>query len=98
MTTRERHRYPALFQVNTRARLSELATELGRKTTLADIPDADLDRLASSGFDIVWFFGVWQTGAAARRVSRSHPEWLAEYRHVLPWSPSTTRLTRGSAT
>jgi Alpha amylase, catalytic domain len=77
-------RYPALFQVNTRARLSELADTLGRKTTLDDIPDAELDRLAADGFDLVWFLGVWQTGDAARRVSRSKPEWLAEYRNVLP--------------
>ncbi len=77
-------RYPSLFQVNTRARLSELADTLGRKTTLDDIPDAELDRLAADGFDLVWFLGVWQTGEAARRVSRSKPEWLAEYHHVLP--------------
>ena len=79
-----RHRYPALFQVNTRVRLSELAAALGRTATLDDIPDAELDRLAADGFDIVWFLGVWQTGEAARRVSRSNPEWLAEYRRVLP--------------
>ena len=78
-----RHRYPALFQVNTRARLSDLAAALGRKATLDDIPDAELDRLAGDGFDIVWFLGVWQTGEAARRVSRSNPGWLAEYHRVL---------------
>jgi glycosidase len=77
-------RYPALFQVNTRVRLSELAAALGRKATLDDIPDAEIDRLAADGFDIVWFLGVWQTGEAARRVSRSKPEWLAEYERVLP--------------
>jgi glycosidase len=77
-------RYPALFQVNTRVRLSELAAALGRRATLDDIPDAELDRLAADGFDLVWFLGVWQTGEAARRVSRSKPEWLAEYRRVLP--------------
>jgi glycosidase len=77
-------RYPALFQVNTRVRLSELAATLGRKTTIDDIPDAELDRLATDGFDLVWFLGVWQTGEAARRVSRSKPEWLAEYHRVLP--------------
>ena len=76
--------YPALFQVNTRVRLSELAAALGRKTTLDDIPDAELDRLAADGFDFVWFLGVWQTGEAARAVSLSNPEWLAEYRRVLP--------------
>ncbi len=77
-------RYPALFQVNTRVRLSELSAALGRPATLDDIPDVELDRLADDGFDLVWFLGVWQTGAAARRVSRSHPEWLAEYQRVLP--------------
>ena len=77
-------RYPSLFQVNTRVRLSELSTALGRKATLDDIPDAELDRLAADGFDLVWFLGVWQTGEAARRVSRSKPEWLDEYHRVLP--------------
>jgi glycosidase len=77
-------RYPALFQVNTRVRLSELSAELGRKATLDDVPDAELDLLAADGFDLVWLLGVWQTGEAARRVSRSKPEWLAEYRRVLP--------------
>ena len=47
-------RYPSLFQVNTRVRLSELTAELGRPATLDDIPDAELDRLAADGFDIVW--------------------------------------------
>ncbi len=77
-------RYPLLYQVNTRVRLSELSAELSRPVTLDDIPDADLDRLARDGFDLVWFLGVWQTGEAARRVSASNPEWLAEYGRVLP--------------
>src|SRR4030042_4447892 len=77
-------RYPALFQVNTRVRLSDLAADLGRKATPDAIPDAELDRLAADGFDLVWFLGVWQTGEAARSVSRSKPEWLAEYKRILP--------------
>jgi glycosidase len=77
-------RYPALIQVNTRVRLAELAAELGRKATLDDLSNGELDRLAADGFDLVWFLGVWQTGEAARRVSRSNPEWLAEYARVLP--------------
>lgn len=77
-------RYPSLFQVNTRVRLSELSAALGRPATLDDISDADLDRLAADGFDLVWFLGVWQTGEAARRVSASNEGWRAEYRRVLP--------------
>jgi glycosidase len=77
-------RYPSLFQINTRVRLSELSATLGRQATLDDVPDAELDRLAQDGFDFVWLLGVWQTGEAARRVSASNPEWLAEYHRVLP--------------
>lgn len=77
-------RYPSLIQVNTRVRLSELSAALGRPATLDDITDAELDQFARDGFDLVWFLGVWQTGEAARRVSASNPEWLAEYRRVLP--------------
>lgn len=77
-------RYPSLYQINTRVRLSELGATLGRRATLDDVPDAELDRIAQDGFDLVWFLGVWQTGEAARRVSASNPEWLAEYHRVLP--------------
>ena len=77
-------RYPSLFQVNTRVRLSELSAALGRPATLDDVPDAELDRLAADGFDLVWLLGVWQTGEAARRVSASNEGWRAEYRRVLP--------------
>ena len=76
--------YPSLFQINTRVRLSELSRSLGRPATLDDLPDADLDQLARDGIDLVWLLGVWQTGEAARRVSASHAEWVAEYHRVLP--------------
>ena len=60
-------RYPSLFQVNTRVRLSRArrAASAGA-ATLDDMPDAELDALAEHGFDIVWLLGVWQTGEAAR--------------------------------
>jgi hypothetical protein len=79
-----RPRYPALFQVNLRVRLAELGAALGRPATLDDIGDAELDARAGDGFDFLWFLGVWQTGEAARRVSASNLEWLAEYRRILP--------------
>ncbi len=77
-------KYPTLYQMNTRVRMSELSATLGRPATLDDVTDAELDRLARDGFDLVWFLGVWQTGEAARRVSAPNPEWLAEFRRVLP--------------
>ena len=76
--------YPSLFQVSTRAWLTELSAGLGRPATLDDIPDAALDRIARNGFDWVWPLGVWQTGAAGQEVSRSRPEWRREYQETLP--------------
>lgn len=77
-------RYPLLYQINTRVWLTELSRTLGRRATLDDIPDAELDRLAQMGFDWVWFLSVWQTGAEARQVSRDNPEWRREFQETLP--------------
>lgn len=60
-----------------------MAARLGRRPTLADIPDQELDRFADLGFDWVWMLSVWQTGAAGRAVSRSRPDLREEYRRVL---------------
>jgi len=77
-------RYPSLYQINTRVWLTELSRKLRRETTLDDIPDAELDRLAEMGFDWVWFLSVWQTGVASRRISRTKPDWRQEFRETLP--------------
>ncbi len=77
-------RYPSLYQINTRVRLTELSRDLGRPATLDDIPDADLDRLAEMGFDWAWYLSVWQTGPAGQRVSRENPEWRREFQETLP--------------
>jgi glycosidase len=61
-----------------------LAERLGQRTTLDDIPDCELNRLTHSGFDWIWFLGVWQTGPGGRRLSRENREWQMEFRHVLP--------------
>jgi 1,4-alpha-glucan branching enzyme len=77
-------RYPSLYQINTRVWLTELSRTLGRRATLDDIPDAELDRLAHMGFDWVWFLSVWQTGEAAQEISRSNPQWRREFQETLP--------------
>jgi glycosidase len=77
-------RYPALYQINTRVWLTELSRALGRRATLDDVPDAELDRLAAMGFDWVWFLSVWQTGPAAQAISRANPEWRHEFAETLP--------------
>ena len=63
----------------------ELAAALGRAATLDDIPDAELDRLAARRLrpGLVPRRLADRRGRRAR-VSRSNPEWLAEYRRTLP--------------
>jgi glycosidase len=77
-------RYPSLFQINTRVWLQRLSRESGKRVTLADIDDATLDGFAEQGFDWIWLLSVWQTGSAGRAVSRSNPQWRAEFQAVLP--------------
>jgi hypothetical protein len=76
-------RYPSLFQINTRVWLTDLARRLGRRMTLDDVPDEELDRLARPGFDWIWLLSVWQTGPAGQSVSRSNPDWRAEFEETL---------------
>jgi hypothetical protein len=77
-------RYPSLYQINTRVWLAELSRKLGRPAVLDDIPDAELDRLATMGFDWIWLLSVWQTGPAGQKVSRTNPEWRREFQETLP--------------
>jgi len=77
-------KYPSLYQVNTRVWLNELSQELGKRVGLDDIPDALLDRLASQGFDWLYFLSVWQTGQKGRDVSRTNESWLDSFRANLP--------------
>jgi glycosidase len=76
--------YPLLFQVNTRVWLTELSQQIGHKATLDDIPDAELDKLASAGFEWIWFLSVWQTGKAGQLISRQNHEWREEFMKTLP--------------
>src|SRR5262245_17660538 len=77
-------RYPSLFQINTRVWLRSLSRDAGRPVTLADIDDRLIDDFAESAFDWIWLLSVWQTGAAGRAVSRSNPQWLTEFKVLLP--------------
>ena len=77
-------RYPSLFQINTRVWLNHLSRKAGKPITLADIEDATFDGFVEQGFDWIWLLSVWQTGAAGRAVSRSNPQWRAEFQALLP--------------
>ncbi len=90
-------RYPSLYQINIRVWLTELSQALGRRATLDDIPDVELDRLTETGFDWVWLLSVWQTGQAAQQVSRSNAEWRREFQETLPDLREEDIVSSGSA-
>jgi hypothetical protein len=81
---RQAVQYPLLYQVNTRLLLTSLTRVLGRPATLDDVSDGWIDRISAQGFQWVWFLGVWQTGAAGRRISLENPEWRREFEELLP--------------
>jgi hypothetical protein len=77
-------KYPSLYQINTRVRLTELSRALGRSATLDDIRDPELAQLAEQGFDWIWFLSVWRTGEAGQQVSRQNQQWRQEFAETLP--------------
>jgi glycosidase len=51
--------------------LAQLTKEYGRPiTTLAEIPDEELDRLARSGFTGLWLIGLWKRSRASARIKQ----------------------------
>ena len=75
-------KHPLMYQINTRAVLQERGVALKKAATLEDLPDAYLDEIAAKGFEWVWLLGVWQTGQAAREISRSNPRLVDAYCHI----------------
>jgi hypothetical protein len=76
--------HPLLYEINTRCWLRELSDRLGRKTTLASVPDAEFDTWRRLGFTHVWLMGVWTTGPRARELAVHDPTLMAAYDEVLP--------------
>ena len=80
--------HPHLYEINTWVRLEQLSKQLGRKITLAEVPDAEWDALAEMGFDIVWLMGVWKRSPESRRVMLTDPNNFSSYSLALPnWKP-----------
>ena len=84
MKPKSSSRHPLLYQINTRVWLTDLSKSLRRPATLDDIPDAELDQLAKTGFEWIWFLSVWHTGEVGKHVSRTNHEWRREFEETLP--------------
>jgi glycosidase len=81
--------HPHLFEINIWAWLEKLSARMGRLVKLADVPDSEWDAIAARGFDIIWFMGIWQHSAEARRIELADPQNKPLFDRVLPgWKPN----------
>ncbi len=76
--------YPTLYQFNIRVYLNGLSQRLGRQATLDDLPAGLIADWAEKGFEWIWLLGVWQTGQAARTISRQDAALRGELQRTLP--------------
>ena len=81
---------PHLYQLNTWAWLDELSDAAGRRLTLADVPDAEWDRIGDLGFDFVYLLGLWQRSVAGRHLFRTDATSFGVFDRVAPqWTISS---------
>jgi hypothetical protein len=78
------YEHPTLYEIFARVWLDELSRAAGAPVTLDSVPDAELDRLAALGFDLVYLMGVWTLGEEGPRISREDAELRAEFDRALP--------------
>src|SRR5271167_2195290 len=80
--------HPHLYEINTWTWLEQLSARLGRRITLAEVPDSEWDTLAQLGFNVVWLMGVWLRSPESRRITLEDPANGAGYDAALPgWKP-----------
>ena len=77
-------KHPHLMELNTWVWLGELSRQAGRRIALAQVPNAEWDRLKTLGFDLIWLMGVWKRSAAGRAMFRTNPSHFPQYDHALP--------------
>jgi hypothetical protein len=77
-------RYPIVYELNTWIWLQELSARAGRRISLAEVPQEELEKIRDYGFDALWLMGVWTRSPAARRLAWETTCLHAEYRKVLP--------------
>jgi glycosidase len=75
---------PLVYEINTWVWLDELSLKEKRSLTLASVPDAEWDRIASLGFHAVWLMGVWERSPEGIRISMAKNGLVADFRRALP--------------
>ncbi len=75
----------SMLELSTRPWLYYLSQKYNSNiTALSQIPDVELQEIASKNYDYVWFMGVWHLGPYGLNHDRTDPGLLASYKQVLP--------------
>lgn len=77
-------RHPLIFEINTWVWLRELSRKYQKPVSLSTVPNQEWDALASFGFDVVWFMGVWERSPAGVAISMRNEGLLEDFRRALP--------------
>ncbi len=75
---------PLLYEISTLPWLYELANEEGKWLSLSEVPNAEWDRLARQGFNLIWLMGMWKKSPEGRRISLLREDVRPVYDSVLP--------------
>lgn len=77
-------RHPLIYEINTWVWLGELSRRYQKPVNLATIPNQEWDAIATFGFDVVWFMGVWERSHAGIEISMRNDGLLQDFRRALP--------------
>ncbi|HTD53781.1 MAG TPA: alpha-amylase family glycosyl hydrolase, partial [Silvibacterium sp.] len=77
-------KHPSIYEISTWVWLTDLRRKHGRHIDLATIPSSEWDAIAKSGFDAVWFMGVWERSPAGIEIANHNPGLLEDFRRALP--------------
>jgi hypothetical protein len=77
-------KHPLIYEINTWPWLASLGEAAETPVPLADVPDAEWDRIAKLGYDAVWLMGVWGRSPAGIGVALNNAELMRGFREALP--------------
>src|SRR5215472_8816643 len=81
--------FPLVYQLDARLAVTEHSRNIGRRITLADVPEQELEIWSSCHFDAVWLMGVWQTGERSRTLALNNALFIGEWTGALAnWTPA----------
>ena len=75
--------FPSVYEINSWVWLRELSLSEGRAITFGDVPEEELERLATFRFDALWLMGVWERSPAGREIALQNPNLRQGYRRAL---------------